>query len=323
MAFFRFVQFVFFGQWRRLRVYANDRGVRLIGDVPIFVAHDSSEVWAHRRWFLLDELGHPTVVAGVPPDYFSATGQRWGNPLYRWGRLAAEGYGFWIERLRGLLELVDLVRIDHFRGFAGYWEIKAEAANAVDGRWVPGPGLDLFRALQDAMGSDLPLIAEDLGVITEDVEALREELGLPGMAILQFAFEPTEGGFGREEYLPHNQRRNLAVYTGTHDNDTLRGWWDSRPESLRHRVRRYMNSDGTHIHWDFIRAALGSAAQYALFPLQDVLGLGKEACMNRPGTAEGNWTWRFREHDLHVGTAAYLHELSELFGRSPYPMRTS
>ncbi|AHF03721.1 4-alpha-glucanotransferase [Marichromatium purpuratum 984] len=315
----RFVQFCFFEQWQALRDYAHARGVRLIGDIPIFVAHDSSEVWTHPHWFELDAEGEPTVVAGVPPDYFSATGQRWGNPLYRWSALAADDYAFWVARLRQVLGLVDLVRVDHFRGFAGYWEIPADEPTAVNGRWVAGPGMRLFSVLQAALGEDPPLIAEDLGVITEDVEALRDGLGLPGMAILQFGFEDIPEGFGRSYFLPHHHRPRQAVYTGTHDNNTLRGWWDSRDESVRRHARVYLNTDGHEIHWDFIRSALGSVAEMALFPLQDVLGLGAEACMNRPGTAEGNWEWRFREEMLEAGSAERLRALSRLFGRLPHP----
>ena len=314
----RFLQFLFARQWRRLRAYAHERGIRLVGDIPIFVAHDSSEVWSHPEWFQLDGQGRPTAVAGVPPDYFSATGQRWGNPLYRWDRLAEEDYGFWVDRLRHTLELVDLVRIDHFRGFEAYWEIPAEEETAVRGRWVPGPGRDLFRALRRVLGDDLPLIAEDLGVITDDVEDLRDDLALPGMAILQFAFESTAGGFGRSPYLPHNHRRRLVVYTGTHDNNTVCGWWAAAGEPLRDHVRRYLNTDGAEVHWDFIRAALSSVAEAAVFPLQDALGLGAEACMNRPGTTEGNWTWRLAEDALTPDLAARLGDLSDLYGRLPY-----
>ncbi len=314
----RFVQFAFFRQWQALRAYANARGVRLIGDIPIFVAHDSSEVWSHPEWFWLDGRGHPTLVAGVPPDYFSATGQRWGNPLYRWDALAADGYRFWVERLRGMLELVDIVRVDHFRGFAGYWEIPAQEDTAVKGRWVPGPGLDLFRVLRAALGEELPLIAEDLGVITEDVEALRDGLGLPGMAILQFGFEPDEDGFGRPEYLPHNHHYSLAVYTGTHDNDTLLGWWGEKPEAVRKRVCAYLDTDETQISWAFVRCALASVARYAIFPLQDLLGLGTEARMNRPGSDRGNWVWRFRENALGSDLGARLRDLTELYGRKAY-----
>lgn len=313
-----FIQYLFHRQWSELRAYARRRGVRLIGDMPIFVAHDSSEVWTHPEWFDLDSLGHPNVIAGVPPDYFSETGQRWGNPLYRWSVLAADGYHFWVERLRRVLELVDLVRIDHFRGFAAYWEIPAHEETAINGRWVPGPGMELFQTLHAALGEDPPLIAEDLGVITEDVEALRDALRLPGMAILQFGFEDLESGFGGSHFLPHNHRRRLAVYTGTHDNNTLLGWWAERSDTMRQRALTYLNSDGREIHWDFIRAALSSVADLALFPMQDVLGLGAEACMNRPGTAEGNWLWRYREEMLDASAAERLLTLSRLYGRVPH-----
>ena len=254
----RFLQFVFARQWQQLRAYAKVHGVRLIGDAPIFVAHDGSEVWSHPDWFYLDGCGVPTVVAGVPPDYFSATGQRWGNPLYRWDRLAADGYGFWIERLRHLLGLVDLVRIDHFRGFAGYWEIPGDEATAIHGRWVRGLALTSLLPCAGRLGGDLPLIAEDLGVITEDVEALRDGLELPGMAILQFAFEPTTHGFGQNQYLPHNHRRRLVVYTGTHDNETVAGWWAGLEEPIRDHVRQYLEYG-----WD--RGPLGPDPRRTVF----------------------------------------------------------
>lgn len=315
----RFIQYVFYRQWAELRAYAHARGVRLVGDMPIFVAHDSSEVWTHPEWFQLDAQGCPTVIAGVPPDYFSSTGQRWGNPLYRWGQLAEEDYSFWVERLRRILEMVDLVRIDHFRGFAAFWEIPASEETAINGHWTQGPGMDLFRALRAALGDDLPLIAEDLGVITEDVEALRDDLGLPGMAILQFGFEDLEDGFGTSSFLPHNHRRRLAVYTGTHDNNTLLGWWEGKGLPLRHKIAAYLGSEGREIHWDFIRTALGSTAAMALFPMQDVLGLGGEACMNRPGTEEGNWIWRYRDEMLTEAMAERLRALTRLYGRLPYP----
>ncbi|MBK1693645.1 4-alpha-glucanotransferase [Chromatium weissei] len=314
----RFAQFVFFQQWQALRTHAHAQGVRLIGDIPIFVAHDSSEVWTHPEWFELDTDGHPTVIAGVPPDYFSSTGQRWGNPLYRWETLAADGYRFWVERLRRMLELVDLVRIDHFRGFAAYWEIPATEDTAINGRWVQGPGLALFHALQAALGENLPLIAEDLGIITPDVEALRDALQLPGMAVLQFGFEGIEGDFGRSAFLPHHHRPQLAVYTGTHDNNSLLGWWAERDADTQLKVCRYLNTDGTEIHWDCIRAALASVGTLALFPMQDVLGLGAESCMNRPGTATGNWLWRYRDDQLDDTMAARLRELTRLYGRLPY-----
>ncbi len=313
------VQFLFFTQWAALRDHANARGVHLVGDMPIFVAHDSAEVWTHRDWFRLGPDGEPLVIAGVPPDYFSATGQRWGNPLYDWQALAVDGYGFWVQRLRRLLEMTDLVRVDHFRGFAGYWEVPGSEETAVNGRWVTGPGMDLFRALETALGPDLPLIAEDLGVITPDVEALREGLRLPGMAVLQFAFEDTSDGFGQSGFLPHNHRRRLVVYTGTHDNNTICGWWSEKDQATQDLVRRYFNTDGTRIHWDFIRAALSSVAALALFPMQDLLGVGAEATMNRPGTPHGNWVWRCQETDLDPESAARLLDLTRLYGRLPYP----
>lgn len=317
----RFCQFVFLRQWHALRRYANARGVHLIGDIPIFVAHDSAEVWTHPEWFYLDEAGRPTVIAGVPPDYFSTTGQRWGNPLYRWDVLAADGYRFWVERLRQALELVDLVRIDHFRGFAGYWEVPASEPTALNGRWVPGPGMDLFdvlfRALGERVDAGLPLIAEDLGVITDDVIALRDALGLPGMAILQMAFE--DESFGEPRFLPHNHRARMAVYTGTHDNDTLVGWWATLRPELRETALAYLRGDGREINWDFIATALASVADLALFPVQDVLGLGSEARMNRPGSPGGNWAWRLLDGQLTGGVAERLAALSVLYQRTPHP----
>jgi 4-alpha-glucanotransferase len=321
----RFCQFAFRHQWRALRAYAHARGVRLIGDIPIFVAHDSAEVWTHREWFWLDSKGRSTVIAGVPPDYFSATGQRWGNPLYRWDALAADGYRFWVERLRQTLDLVDLVRIDHFRGFAAYWEVPAQEATALNGHWVPGPGMDLFRVLFDGLGDrvgeHLPLIAEDLGVITDDVIALRDALALPGMAILQMAFEDAaeSGGFAEERFLPHNHRRCMAAYTGTHDNDTLAGWWSGLKPRLREKALAYLRSDGREIHWDFIATALASVADLAVFPVQDALGLGSDARMNRPGSASGNWAWRLVDGQLTPDLAGRIAALSALYGRMPHP----
>lgn len=316
----RLVQFLFFSQWSAIRDYAHARGIHLVGDIPIFVAHDSAEVWTNRHWFQLEPDGQPRVIAGVPPDYFSPTGQRWGNPLYDWPALAADGYRFWVQRLRRALEVTDLVRVDHFRGFAGYWEIPATEETAVNGHWVPGPGMDLFNALREALGPNLPLIAEDLGVITPDVEALRDGLELPGMAILQFAFEDQTDGYGHSAFLPHNHQRRLVVYTGSHDNNTIAGWWAEKDEAGQDLVRRYLNTDGAQIHWDFIRAALASVAALALFPMQDVLGAGAEATMNRPGTGDGNWTWRLQEGDLDPASAERLRELSRLYGRLPYPL---
>ncbi len=313
------VQFLFFSQWSALREYAHARGVHFVGDMPIFVAHDSAEVWAHREWFQLEPDGQPTVIAGVPPDYFSATGQRWGNPLYDWPALAADGYSFWVQRLRRQLAVTDLVRVDHFRGFAGYWEIPASESTAVNGHWVTGPGMALFDALKAALGPDLPLIAEDLGVITPDVEALRDGLELPGMAVLQFAFDETSG-FGHCGFLPHNHQRRLVVYTGTHDNNTVRGWWAEQDAGTHDWVQRYLCTDGEQPHWAFIRAALSSVAAGALFPMQDLLGAGAEATMNRPGTAEGNWVWRYREADLDLASIGRLRDLSRTYGRAPHPV---
>lgn len=316
ITFQKFIQYQFFHQWTALRGYAHERGVYLIGDVPLFVAHDSADVWAHPEWFYLDAAGNPTVVAGVPPDYFSATGQLWGNPLYNWKTLAETNYSFWVERLRLLLSLVDRVRLDHFRGFAAYWEVPADHTTALHGRWVPGPGKAFFEALRPTF-EGLPFIAEDLGIITPDVEALRKELELPGMAILQFAFALDENGFADSPYLPHRHRQDLIVYTGTHDNDTTTGWWQTISEAERHYIRRYLNTDANVIHWDFIRAALSSVAEVAIIPLQDVLGMGSEACLNRPGQAENNWTWRYRIEELTPELAEQLREMTVLYGRQP------
>jgi 4-alpha-glucanotransferase len=306
----KFRQFLFFRQWRALKAYAKAKGVRLIGDVPIFVSSDSADVWAHPEYFLLDERRRPTVVAGVPPDYFSKTGQLWGNPLYNWAALKQTGYAWWIERLRATLELVDLVRIDHFRGFAANWEVPAGLPTAEKGRWVKGPGADLFEALRAGLGA-LPIIAEDLGVITPDVEALREQFHLPGMRILQFAF----AGAVEDRFLPHNYERNTVVYTGTHDNDTTLGWYQKAAETERDLVRRYLARDGHDIVWDLMRLAWASVADYALAPLQDALNLGSEARMNLPGRASGNWGWRYTAEQLTGAALDRLGEMTELYGR--------
>ncbi len=310
IAYHEYVQFLFATQWRRLKAYANERDIRIMGDIPIFVAYDSADVWAHPDLFELDDDGAPTVVAGVPPDYFSATGQRWGNPLYRWDVLAQRGYGWWIERFRATFALVDVARIDHFRGFAAYWEVPADAETAINGRWVLGPGAALFEAVEAALGA-LPIIAEDLGVITPDVVALRDRLGFPGMRILQFAWS----GDPDDPYLPHNFVPHCVVYTGTHDNDTTLGWWQSAPEYERQRVQLYLGRDGSDISWDFIRLALASVAELAIIPLQDVLKLGNEARMNTPGLAGGNWSWRFHEGQLDPDVAGRLRLLTGLYGR--------
>lgn len=305
-------QFWFFRQWGAVRRRAAELGIEVVGDLPIFVAMDSADAWANPELFHFGEDGQPTVVAGVPPDYFSATGQRWGNPLYRWDALARTGYAWWVERVRATLNLVDIVRIDHFRGFAAYWEIPASEETAVNGRWVKGPGHGLFEALRSELG-ELPVIAEDLGVITPDVDELRLAHGLPGMKVLQFAFATD----ANDPYLPHNYERECVVYTGTHDNDTTAGWYAAAPEVERDLVRRYLARDDGEIAWEMIRLAQASVADTAIVPLQDVLGLGSEARMNTPGTAGGNWAWRFAWQDVPFWVAPQLAELAELYGRVP------
>ena len=311
--FHQFLQFIFFGQWYALKQYAKGHSVRMVGDIPIFVAHDSADVWAHQDLFTLDKHGHPTVVAGVPPDFFSATGQRWGNPHYRWDVLARTGYEWWIDRLRETLQQVDVVRIDHFRGFESYWEIPAESPTAQRGRWVPGPREALFGAAEKALGQALPIIVEDLGTITPEVLALRDRLGYPGMKILQFAF----GSDASNPYLPHNFDHGYVVYTATHDNDTTVGWFSSLSHWERSAVQRYLGRDGSDIAWDLIRLALSSVADTAIVPLQDVLARGNEARMNFPGKADGNWAWRYSADQLTAWHADRLAELTILYGRAP------
>ncbi len=319
----RYRQFQFFKQWRELKCYCNEREIKLIGDIPIFVAFDSADVWSHPELFQLDRNGDPLVVAGVPPDYFSRTGQLWGNPIYRWDEMARDGYQWWIERFRAAEKLVDIIRIDHFRGFAAYWEVPGGEKTAERGCWVPGPGVSLFRAVERALGS-LPVIVEDLGVITPDVDSLREELGLPGMRVLQFAFGTDPKS---DEYKPYNYPRNCAVYTATHDNDTTVGWFRSKNpadttlgmaerEKERANALKYMGTDGVEINWDFIRLAFASVADTAMAPLQDVLGLGSEARMNKPGTASGNWRWRFTPEMLRSEIKARLKEMNTIYGRT-------
>jgi len=317
----KFYQFLFFEQWFALKEYCNERGIKIVGDLPIFVAHDSADVWTNPDQFKLDENGRPLVVAGVPPDYFSSTGQLWGNPLYNWERMEADGFKWWIERVRATLKVVDIARVDHFRGFAACWEIPGGDKTAERGQWVEAPGKELFTAIRKTLG-ELPIIAEDLGVITPDVVALRDEFGFPGMRILQFGF----GGDTKNIDLPHNYIANVVAYTGTHDNDTTVGWFRSvagegstRNEEQIERERQfcldYLNSDGKEIHWDFIRAVFASVANTAIVPLQDVLGLGTEARMNLPNSTEGNWSWRYRAGTLTDDVAARLKKLTTLYGR--------
>jgi 4-alpha-glucanotransferase len=319
----KLTQFLFFEQWRRVRDACHTRSIEILGDLPIFVAHDSADVWARRELFRLDADGHPTVVAGVPPDYFSATGQLWGNPHYRWDVLERTGYAWWIDRFRSVLALVDRVRIDHFRGFEAAWEIPAGATTAIRGEWVRGPGAALFEAVRSALDIDrLPFVAENLGVITPQVEALRERLGLPGMAILQFAFGTDPQA---PDFKPHNYPRNRVVYTGTHDNDTTVGWWTgdvghstrsrTEIEDEREHTRRYLGTDGREINWDFIRAVLASVADTAIVPAQDLLGLGSEARMNRPATIGSNWRWRLRRGELTPAITQRLAVMSATYDR--------
>ena len=308
----RFRQWLFHRQWQALKAYAHGKGIRLIGDLPIFVAHDSADVWARQGEYLLDGDGGPIAVAGVPPDYFSPTGQRWGNPIYRWDVMRAAGYQWWIERIKALLRLVDYIRIDHFRGFEAYWEIPAEEPTAVKGRWAAGPGAALFQAIKAAL-ADLPIIAEDLGVITPGVERLRDDFGLPGMKVLQFAFSDSSNPF-----LPHNHLVNCIVYTGTHDNNTTRGWWENEVDRrTRAFVKDYLGQEIYDIVWTMARAGMRSPAQVFIMPMQDVLSLGADARMNQPGAPAGNWTWRLTEAALeHPGKDALRH-ITRLYQRHP------
>ncbi len=310
IAFHRFCQWRFFEQWSLLKAYANERGIQIVGDAPIFIAYQSAEVWARQPLFELDANGHAHVIAGVPPDYFSVTGQRWGNPLYRWPTHADEGYAWWIARIRHTFEMVDIVRIDHFRGFAHYWEIPASEPTAVKGRWRAGPGAALFKAIAMALGP-LPIIAEDLGLITPDVTALRKRFAFPGMRILHFAF----GGDSRNAYLPHHHEPDSVVYTGTHDNDTTLGWWAGASAHERIHALAYLGCEGREMHWDLIRAACASVADTAIVPLQDVLGLGGEHRMNLPGRSEGYWEWRFEWAQVQPAHAQRLAALCGLYGR--------
>lgn len=307
-----FYQFLFFRQWEKIRKYANAKGIQIVGDIPIFVAYDSADVWARPDLFYLDEAGKPTVVAGVPPDLFSATGQLWGNPLYDWAVHKKEKYAWWLSRIRAVLQTVDILRFDHFRGFAGYYEIPAEHITAEHGKWVPGPAQDFFRAVQKdlkkhgvASDDHLPIIAEDLGVITPDVIELLEAFDLPGMKVLQFGFSGPDNPF-----LPHNYVPNCVAYTGTHDNDTAVGWFNSAPEQEKDFARRYLRVDGSDFAWDLIRAVWKSVAVIAAAPMQDVLNLGGEARMNFPSKLGGNWEWRMTDEDFREDLAAGLRELN-------------
>ncbi len=308
----RFEQFAFFRQWQELKQRAAQRDILLFGDAPIFVAQDSADVWTFRNYFALDEDGQPRTVAGVPPDYFSGTGQRWGNPLYRWEEMQADGFGWWLDRLRTQLGLFDLLRIDHFRGFESYWEIPADEPTAIKGRWVQAPGAALFRAFSDEFGK-LPLVAEDLGFITDEVRALRDEFALPGMRVLQFAFD----GGPDNPYLPHRHEVNSVVYTGTHDNDTTLGWYNALPAQQQSYTLDYLGGPHEPMPWPLMRAAFASVAILAIVPMQDVLALGAGCRMNTPGTTVGNWQWRFTWDQLTTQTVGRLRHIAQLYGRLP------
>ena len=322
MRFYRFVQFVFASQWSALREEARSRGLSMLGDLPIFVAHDSADVWARPDLFCLDEKGRPTVVAGVPPDAFApVTGQLWGNPLYHWPAHGGENYAWWVSRIKAQTDRMELIRLDHFRGFEAYWEIPADSPTAAEGRWAHGPGTAFFEAVRDGLGA-LPLVAEDLGEITEEVYALRDRFNLPGMRVLQFGLEGTKG---TEFHLPYTYVNHCIAYTGTHDNDTTVGWFSRRPSGTaddrryataqRLFARRLIGSAGDEFHWDLVRVALGSVADTVIVPMQDVLGLGSAARMNVPGNPKGNWTWRYRPGQVRPQSRERLAEITAVTGR--------
>ncbi len=320
----KYWQFEFYRQWHALRKHCSEHSLHLMGDIPIYVAHDSSDVWAHQEHFHLDKRGNPTVVAGVPPDYFSATGQLWGNPIYRWAEMEQSGFAWWTERFRAIFRLFDIVRLDHFRGFEAYWEVPADEKTAKNGRWVQGPGPELFRAVRKELG-DLEIVAENLGVITPEVEAIRHQFNFPGMAVLQFAFGTDPQA---KTFRPHNYERDLFAYTGTHDNDTVMGWWKSEGgDSTRSSddvskekafTLQYLGPDSEPINWKMIRTLLASVARAAIIPIQDVLGLGSESRMNKPATLGGNWRWRMRPGAFTPEYQTRLRQLAEAYERIPH-----
>ncbi|MCG8368561.1 MAG: 4-alpha-glucanotransferase, partial [Pseudanabaenales cyanobacterium] len=314
ISFEKYLQFEFFRQWSNLKQYANDRGIQIVGDMPIYVAHDSVDVWGFPANFMVDEETlEPALMAGVPPDYFSETGQLWGNPIYNWDELKKRGFRWWLQRLKTLLDYVDLIRIDHFRGFQAYWAIEAGETTAMIGEWIEAPGEEFFKTVRQELGS-LPILAEDLGVITPEVEELRDKFNFPGMKILQFAF----GSDRHNPYLPFNYLPNCLVYTGTHDNDTTIGWFEKASDYERGRLLTYLGCISPEgIHWDMIRLALSSVANQAIIPLQDILGLGSKARMNCPGKPDGNWTWRYQAEDLHQENRDRLRNLTMLYSRAP------
>lgn len=314
----KFIQYLFFRQWNQVRDYAHQHNIKIIGDIPLYVAMDSADAWCDTEIFQFDANKNPVAVGGVPPDYFSETGQLWGNPLYNWEKLKDQGYHWWIERIKANLALYDVLRIDHFRGLAAYWAVPYGEKTAVKGEWVPCPGRELFEAILNELG-EVPIIAEDLGVVTDDVEALRDDFGLPGMKILQFAFDSSEAS----DFLPHTYTRNCVVYTGTHDNETLLGWYGNAKKEDREYMLGYIGSDGKTLHWDMIRTAWASVADTAIIPYQDCLGLGNEARMNLPGTTIDNWQWRAQSGDFRPEIADRLARMTKLFGRVRVPKKKS
>ena len=313
------IQFFFFEQWSALKKYANDKGISIIGDIPIFVASDSADVWANQNLFQLNDDGTPIFVAGVPPDYFSATGQLWGNPLYNWAEMKKDGYSWWNNRIKSMLSMVDYIRIDHFRGFEAYWAIPAGETTAIHGKWIKGPDHDFFAQIKKSLG-DLPILAEDLGLITEEVHALRDDFGLPGMKVLQFAFDANEAGKEgfTNPFLPHMYNTNSLVYTGTHDNDTMQGWIDHASKAETGIIRDYLGGyvDEKDFVKELIRISLMSVAVFAVFPLQDILGIGSEGRMNTPSTLGNNWSWRMKAEHLDVEKAVWLKKYSKLYARN-------
>jgi 4-alpha-glucanotransferase len=318
-----FIQYMFFKQWGALKKYCNGKGIKIIGDMSIYVAYDSADVWVNRELFNLDDSGSPVVISGVPPDYFTCTGQRWGNPIYRWEVMAKSGYKWWIDRFKLNFKLFDMLRLDHFRGYEAYWEIPADQPDATVGRWVKGPGANLFRAVQSSLGC-LPVIAEDLGVITPGVDELRAEIGCPGMRILQMAFGNDPKA---RDYQPHNYSQDCVVYTATHDHNTTLGWFSAKPgtqttqpfeeiEKERAYTLDYLGTDGKEISWDFIRLAMSSVANLAVFPLQDVFGLDTSSRMNLPGTSAGNWEWRMAPGMLIPSIIKKLKDMTEIYERT-------
>ena len=310
----KFLQYLFFQQWDKLKNYTNEQGIVIFGDLPIYVAHDSADVWANPEIFSLDsETKEPFLMSGVPPDYFSETGQLWGNPVYQWDKLEQQGFYWWIQRIQSLLDIVDLIRIDHFRGLVAYWAVPQGETTAKNGEWIKAPGEAFFNTIKEKLGT-LPIIAEDLGVITSDVEQLRDKFEFPGMKILHFAFDSDSNN----PYLPYNYNStNSVIYTGTHDNNTTVGWFNRRSPEEQERVYHFLGSSwGNGIHWDLIRLAMSSVAYMAIFPLQDILGLGEEAIMNQPGLPDGNWSWRYQSEMLHSDLSDRLRQVTSIYGRT-------